>query len=142
MLPPPSDTIAAPRDLPTEESRFPTRGAVDEIFAVGAPYPEEVAISLRFLRILLSADLRAAVALSDSFAVFAFPTPTALEPPDVATFSTYCWHAEPQLPVSEVDIDAAATAGTASAATRKQATITLRQNKSGCSLSHPRTDTK
>lgn len=141
MLPPPSDTIAAPSDLPTEESRFPTRGAVDEISAVGAPYSEEVAISLRFLRILLSADLRAAMALSDSFAVFTVPTPTALEPPDVATFSTYCWHAE-QLPVSEVDIDAAATAGTASAATRKQTTITLRQNKSGCSLSHPRTDTK
>src|SRR5450830_1743973 len=119
VLPAPIDTITAPRDLPTEESRFSPLGAFGEIFAVGAPYRDEVAISASLLPVLLFADLRATLVFSDSFAVVVFPTPTALGPPDVGTFSVYSSHAEPQLPVPDGDFDAVATAGATSAAARK-----------------------
>jgi hypothetical protein len=77
VLPAPGDTITAPRDLPSDELGFLTEG----IFAVGAPYRDEEAISLS---LSLFADLRAFSVALDSL-----PTPTPLEPPGLATFSVY-----------------------------------------------------
>ena len=134
MLPALSDAIAAPSDLPTEESSFPA-GAPVEVSPLGAP--NELTISVSLLRVCLFADARAFLLFLVSFAGF-FKPPAALGPPDVSGISVYCWHAEHPFG----DFAADATAGTTSAAARKQAVIPLRENKTNCSLSRPRPDTK
>lgn len=120
VLPAPNDAITAPKDLTAEELRLPTFESFGEIFAMGgAPSRDEAAIATSFLRVLLFADFRAILALLDSLTFVVFPAPTALEPPEVGTFSTYWSTPEPPPLAPEGNFDAFATAGTTSAATRK-----------------------